>query len=533
MYRPFQAYTSWPGSSRLILSASAIAWLFAATLLVWLGVADGRILSDDAYYYFEISRNAALGQGFTFDGINPTNGFHPLWAWLLVPVFLAFPTSAWAPIHIALTVSALCVAATAVCVFLLFERHGRSGAGLASAILWLLNPFTWMLGGRGLEGPLNVLCIMIAVLALDSIRTRGAYGYRDAVALGGAFGLCLLSRTDNVLLGAAFGLVLVGDVMRGRLGLAVALRRGAVVVATTALVLSPWLAWTLSTFETPVQSSYQAKSLFNLYGSLPAFGGDTGTGLVVGMLRNLGLVALHNAQYIAGEEWGRIEVGWVVLACGAIGIIVTVFSAVTFRSTRDSGPSLAPVTLFAVFHVAWYGWIVLSYYNWYFLPVALTGCLLVGSALGHAWDSGHRAGRGIATAMIVVTAFSGLLLGTRHIEGWEPLQGESEFLQSQAAERLSTLPHGARAGAWNAGRIGYFASFHYDAVVLNLDGVVNNEIVRHARSEPYEAYILEHVDWLLEDPRELSRFIPEDRMLRFVRDHVGPEGQIIGGPRDD
>ena len=533
MYRSFRACTSWPRSSWLILGTFSVAWLSAATVLVWLGVADGEILSDDAYYYFEISRNAALGEGFTFDGVNPTNGFHPLWGWLLVPVFLAFPTSAWTPIHIALTISGMCVVASAVCVFLLFERHGRTEAGLASAVLWLFNPFTWVLSGRGLEGPLNVLCIMIAVLVLDSIRLRGTYHSRDAVALGGAFGLSLLARTDNVLLVAAFGLVLLGDVVRGRLRPAVALRRAAVTGATTALVVSPWLAWSLATFGSVVQSSHQAKSLFDLYGRLPALTGETGTGLVAGMVRNLGLIASHNAQYIAGEEWSGIERGWTVLAWAATVAVLATASAVLFRSRRGSGPALAPVALFAVVHIAWYGWIGRSYYNWYFLPVVLVCSLLVADALGRAWASGRRTARAAVGVTIALIAISAPRLGARHIEGWAPRQGESAFLGSRAAERLAPLPAGSRAGAWNAGRIGYFASFHSRAVVVNLDGVVNNEIVRHARTRPYESYILEHIDWLLEDPRELRKFVSEDRMVRFVRDHVSAEGQILGGPPDD
>ena len=43
-------------------------------------------LPDDGFYYLEIASRLSRGQGFTFDGINATNGFHPLWQFLLVPV---------------------------------------------------------------------------------------------------------------------------------------------------------------------------------------------------------------------------------------------------------------------------------------------------------------------------------------------------------------------------------------------------------------------------------------------------------------
>ena len=45
----------------------AAAWFCATVVLALLGFADGEIVCDDAYYYFEIARNAALGEGFTFD----------------------------------------------------------------------------------------------------------------------------------------------------------------------------------------------------------------------------------------------------------------------------------------------------------------------------------------------------------------------------------------------------------------------------------------------------------------------------------
>ena len=38
---------------------------------------------DDAYFYFKIANNIALGKGSTFDGLNYTNGYHPLWLIIL------------------------------------------------------------------------------------------------------------------------------------------------------------------------------------------------------------------------------------------------------------------------------------------------------------------------------------------------------------------------------------------------------------------------------------------------------------------
>src|SRR5215204_7632866 len=42
---------------------------------------------DDAYYYFKVAQNISEGHGSTFDGIDKTNGYHPLWMLICVPVF--------------------------------------------------------------------------------------------------------------------------------------------------------------------------------------------------------------------------------------------------------------------------------------------------------------------------------------------------------------------------------------------------------------------------------------------------------------
>src|ERR1700753_2703072 len=49
---------------------------------------------DDTFYYFAIARNPARGLPPSIDGVNPTNGFHPLWMLVLVALFRV---GGWAP----------------------------------------------------------------------------------------------------------------------------------------------------------------------------------------------------------------------------------------------------------------------------------------------------------------------------------------------------------------------------------------------------------------------------------------------------
>ncbi|MFH1841774.1 MAG: hypothetical protein ABIF77_01070 [bacterium] len=78
-----------------------LAVAFAATatklLLIWRGLPETSLIADDAYYYFTIARNLAEGLGPTFDGLASSNGFHPLWQFLLVPLFRFGGDDLWTP----------------------------------------------------------------------------------------------------------------------------------------------------------------------------------------------------------------------------------------------------------------------------------------------------------------------------------------------------------------------------------------------------------------------------------------------------
>ena len=58
-----------------VLSAVAIAIVPTSALL--------NLFHDDSFFYMVIARNHTAGLGYSFDGLNLTNGFHPLWLWLL------------------------------------------------------------------------------------------------------------------------------------------------------------------------------------------------------------------------------------------------------------------------------------------------------------------------------------------------------------------------------------------------------------------------------------------------------------------
>ena len=76
----------------LVVTASVMS--FAIIHIVFIGNSWDRLISffwDDTFYYTTISRNIALGIGPSTDSLNWTNGFQPLWALFVVPIYWLDP----------------------------------------------------------------------------------------------------------------------------------------------------------------------------------------------------------------------------------------------------------------------------------------------------------------------------------------------------------------------------------------------------------------------------------------------------------
>ena len=74
---------------RALFVAVAVITVAGLVLIIAWNEGPFALTFDDAYYYFGIARNVAEGHGSTFDRLNSTNGYHPLWLALAVPFYAA------------------------------------------------------------------------------------------------------------------------------------------------------------------------------------------------------------------------------------------------------------------------------------------------------------------------------------------------------------------------------------------------------------------------------------------------------------
>jgi hypothetical protein len=93
-----------------------------------------NFLADDSMYYGQIANNF-IKYGFpTSDGLTPTNGFQPLWGWLLMAVFKGFHVAHSQQLLLLFGLSALCVVAAYGVLSVTFYRLFGLLSGLVATL---------------------------------------------------------------------------------------------------------------------------------------------------------------------------------------------------------------------------------------------------------------------------------------------------------------------------------------------------------------------------------------------------------------
>ena len=187
-------------------------------------VAPAYLFVGDAFYYLDIARHAVAGQGFSFDGQFVTNGFHPLWEWVLVALgrmgvvrFGSPAASLLADFWVDALV--LCAAAGLLAGFAtrLLRRPTLALLVVAPGLLWfatgLINTqflATWSY----LNGMESALALMFFALALwvSGAEMSGKRGLWFTSLLG----LAILARLDDALVAVPMLLAMPVRGMRRR-----------------------------------------------------------------------------------------------------------------------------------------------------------------------------------------------------------------------------------------------------------------------------------------------------------------------------
>lgn len=168
---------------------------------------------DDAYYYFKVAQNISEGRGVTFDGINPTNGYHPLWLVLCIPIFALARFDLILPLRILLLVMAALSAATGILFYRLVARTLSEPVGVLAASFLTFNlSIHNTITQFGLETGISAFSIVLLLYLLLTFEQKWrtqSITRRQIAGLSLLAVFVLFSRLDTIFLVAVVGLWLI------------------------------------------------------------------------------------------------------------------------------------------------------------------------------------------------------------------------------------------------------------------------------------------------------------------------------------
>ena len=451
---------------------------------------------DDSFYYFQIASNLAEGKFSTFDGgITRTNGYHPLWMFLITPFYWVFDKEA---ALFAIKAFEIMLVAGGVALVAAAARVAHLQWVLMFAVLPMLYQHRALIAGMEAAAALFLLGLFLLAACLFA-RNPARWKWPLAAV---AFALPW-ARLEYIAISLA---------------------------TTGALCLVEW-SWPErapgASFGARARSIPALKALPSLFGS--------GAGLLVYFAYNKlvfgGIVPVSGATKAAWSQvrWEReggsslaqnlldtLQIGvfdlelLVALEACALFLLVWWFT----RRSRNREDwlllaFLAGVSGLAVGHLVKFGQTVLTVhpnwgsYGWYFVPAYLMMALIVPvncCAAVHfirrfIGPRSHRVANimslGIVQGIVVVGAaflFVKAAAPFREVEAsshsarvadeW----AEAFYGGTQLMNRV--LPENSVVGSWDAGVIGYFSRFP----VVNLDGLVSSYDYFHATNVARDGY---------------------------------------------
>ncbi len=411
------------------LLLASLTWL----AVIWLWKAAPLALPvDDAHYYFVIAKNLAAGQGMTFDGLEPTNGVHPLWLALLVPLAALFGSDMDIFVRVVLSIQVLLVAGAVLSLGQSRVAPWLQRLPLAMALL-LPNPYFAKVVINGQEAALAFAgaCACWLGWARAERRPESSRGW---LILGVLTGLLPLARLEGLVMSVAIWILVAWRARFRSWGM----RWGWGAVVAMLLPLAWWSwSWMHWGHALPVSALIKASG----------FGG----------LRR-------------GEAFG-LSLAWAAVLLAA--------AAHWGRRSSETLRELTPLGLW-VSGVVIAQWLVvrsLLPLPWYWAPALL----LVASLL--------------AQVRLRRLASAGAFLLALAIPCWhyrlDPLSFSTYAEGRAAGEWLKQhTPPGARAAGWDCG----FVAAYSDRPVSNLEGLVSSLDYKERYLEPrqVEVFLREH-----------------------------------------
>ncbi len=414
---------------------------------------------DDVYYYFQIARNVAAGHGATFDGYNPTNGFHPLWMGVCTLAALV-SQEPYTCYYLILSINLVIVLLFSVQVFRMFVGYlGDWFSGFAVVLInW--NLYTSLNLFNGLE---TALYLLLLFLAVDRIPRTDWSDRKDLMILGALFGLAFLARTSFILFAPVLFLYLI---LTGRLGDFRSIAKIAAYISLPMLVLcAPYLLWNYSLTGHFQQISGLVKDLYvSPLSWKQIVVADLSQVPRPILLRPLWLnvlmvvwPCLFLLMLLRSRPLPRFLGDGRLYLLGALSIVVVIYYMYSYSE----------------FIAAWHFMV-----PWVTVQILFVHFLRASYDFMGQWSGGRVALAALVVAMAVNQSLQIPIFVYRSLKVHPYYLTTTDYGKELADWIAHNVPKNARVGVFNAGYLGFFSG----RTIVNLDGLANGvELYRYLK----------------------------------------------------
>ncbi|RJQ53761.1 MAG: hypothetical protein C4526_05995 [Nitrospiraceae bacterium] len=465
-----------------------------------------KCVVDDALFYLNIAKNISLGKGATFDGSIMTNGFHPAYALLLVPLFLLFPDNPDMTFHLALTICSVFSVMTGVIIFLIVKEIAGEIAGLIASFLWLFNPYVIMISLNGVEVSVAMFFLSLCIYQFVKMRVTNAFGPRSLALLGALTALAVLGRVDSVFMMMSLTFFLFLAWYKEKKRLVPALAGPAIFNLAAFSALAPWFAWNLYHFGSIRQISGVTlpNVAHNMF--LMKYGTYLSLSLVKTELSNLRIWLESIVRFSGGLPFFISAL-----------LIFIVFRRGSFMEDIEKLWEQMKIVDFAVLSalslVSFYAFYFWGWFRpWYYLSVILTATVCLGVFAGYVLKAVRGSNPGIRPRYLVILF---LVLAVYFSHRGESVWEKGLFpFQKQLYESALWLNENTekdtKIGAISSGVYGYITQRTTDLL-----GVVNHEAYRAMREKRIFSYMKE---------KNLDYLVDREDMVGFFSERFDGEG---------
>jgi len=415
-----------------------------------------RYTTDDGFYYLNIANNIALGKGSSFDGINPTNGYHPLWLLTIVPVFIFAPESPGLAMHVCLTIQALLFACGVIILYITLRRFYSTSATLIGLMV-LLNPWALQLWTNLLESSIHLFVLALTVLYItdhkQELLTSENRGCK--FVLGLLLGLLFLARIESALMTVAVAAIIFLSNFRQYTTEKRALsflKKALFLFVGLAVPSAPYLLWNVVKF----------RHIFPISAVIKGQEGWGDAGLLSKMAsarRNIPLLKEDTIFFVC------------VAAALALAIFALFTKRETIRRARQNFYNFDFLLLFAVLHAALLLFAARSIPSWYVIPEWILATVFVSASFEFLTHTTSRKTRNcIAVAAAIALSVLFFCVHQTHLKKFRSEDNMMAGFYNAALWVEKNIREDVVIGSWDAGVIGYFSR----RPVINLDGLVNN-----------------------------------------------------------